>query len=338
MTAPHTSPAPSPARTRPRRFARLLAALVVLAVVGLIAAELVLRFAVGLGDPPLYMLDDRTEYRLAPSQSCVRFGNRFRVNAFSMRSPEPPAAKGPSDLRVLVLGDSIVNGGAKVDQADLATERLHDALIAGLNRPVWVGNASAGSWGPVNALGYLDAFGLFNADVVILVLNSADAADVPGLEAIGPQWPMRRPILALDDAFSNYGVRLLHRVTGSGPRPARSANAAQDTAASAAAVEAIAARAAAAGARFALVLYPVRAELTAPTAPPAFTAFRELAAKNAWPVYDTGAAFSAAIARSEDPFLPGDAVHASAAGQRELATVLERAVRDALAASATPTR
>src|SRR5712675_1333967 len=115
---------------RPRRRWRVLAlAAVALALIAGVGGELVARYVVGLGDPPLYQLDPEVEYLLVPSRSYRRLGNRFEVNSHSMRSPEFPGAKTSKDeLRVLVVGDSIVNGGARLDQADLATERLRATL------------------------------------------------------------------------------------------------------------------------------------------------------------------------------------------------------------------
>ena len=58
-----------------------------------------------------------------------------------MRSAEFPKHKqDPRKLRILVLGDSIINGGTLTDQDDLATELLRRDLIERLGRPVVVGN------------------------------------------------------------------------------------------------------------------------------------------------------------------------------------------------------
>lgn len=79
-------------------------------IAALILAEVSLRMFWGLGDPPLYISDAEFEYIYAPNQDLVRFGNRVYVNAFSMRSRE---LNETDSIRILVIGDSIVNGGRR---------------------------------------------------------------------------------------------------------------------------------------------------------------------------------------------------------------------------------
>lgn len=163
-----------------------------------IGAELIARFVVGLGDPPLYDLDPQIEYLYKPSKVYRRFGHTISINSHSMRSPEFPREKTSADeLRVLLIGDSIVTGGARIDQYELATSILPGLLERSTGRRAVVGNIAAASWGVPNQLEYIKRFGLFDADVVILVLNGGDVDDVPGLERIGGTWPTTKPLLAL---------------------------------------------------------------------------------------------------------------------------------------------
>ena len=166
-------------------------------VVLLVIAELYARFGLGLGDPPLYRADPEIEYLALPSRTHKRFGNIISYNAHSMRSREFPARKqDPAERRVLVLGDSIVNGGAQTDQADLATTLLEARLAAALDCPVVLANVSASSWGPPNYLAYVKRFGLFDADVVVIVVNSDDYADAPTFEPLDDRRPRRKPLSA----------------------------------------------------------------------------------------------------------------------------------------------
>jgi hypothetical protein len=180
-------------------------ALLVLAVGGVLLGivELILRKKYGLGTPPLYVADARTGYRLAPNQSLQRRGNRIEINQYSMRGGAIQSQPPPDTLRVLMLGDSIVNGGWWTDQAQILSQGVRDALIsleAGVFRQVEVLNASANSWGPRNQLGYVVRFGLFESQVVLLVLNTDDLfAIAPNSLELGrsPAYPTRRPPLAL---------------------------------------------------------------------------------------------------------------------------------------------
>lgn len=176
-----TPPAPSsPGATRRWRPWLLAAAgLALLLLFGAIGLEAFARHRWGLGHPLVMLADPDLEYVAAPNQRIVRRGNRIETNALGMRSSGFSAERSsPEEFRVLVLGDSVMFGGAQTDQAELATERLGPLLEARLGRPVAVGNASAGSWGPPNWLGWLRSRDLCDADVLVVVLSSHDAGDV----------------------------------------------------------------------------------------------------------------------------------------------------------------
>lgn len=181
-----------------------------------VVAELVSRFVLGLGTPPLYEADAGFEYRLLPNQDVRRFGNHIQVNRWGMRSPDFGNTKtDPQELRVMVFGDSVVNGGSQIDQAALSTSLLQSALQTQLVRPVTVGNISAGSWGPGNWLAYADRFGFFEADVVVLVVGSGDHADNPVFAPLDVDYPTQAPTLALQEALKRYLPRYV-------PEPIRS--------------------------------------------------------------------------------------------------------------------
>ncbi|PSN14545.1 lipolytic protein G-D-S-L family [filamentous cyanobacterium CCT1] len=177
-------------------------------VLALAVAEIFLRVRYGLGNPPLYIADARTGYRLAPHQNLRRRGNRIAINAYSMRGPATSPHRTADTLRVLMVGDSIVNGGWWTDQAELLSLRVQTALEPlkpTQFQQVEVLNASANSWGPRNELGYVLRFGTFEAQVVLLVLNTDDLfAVAPHSHDLGrsPQYPTRRPPLALWEAVA----------------------------------------------------------------------------------------------------------------------------------------
>lgn len=115
---------------------------------------------------------------------------------------------------MLVIGDSIVYGGVRIDQTEIATEILKRHLQQNLGRPVVVGNASAKSWGPPNEFSYLKRYGTLDADVIILELSSHDYADAPTFRpvvGIAAEYPDRKPPLALADLLETYLLpRYLH--------------------------------------------------------------------------------------------------------------------------------
>ncbi|MCY7321420.1 MAG: SGNH/GDSL hydrolase family protein [Phormidesmis sp. CAN_BIN36] len=171
----------------------------------MIFLEIFLRLAFGFGNPLLYESDRQIGYLLAPNQNVRRFGNRIQINQYSMRS-STVSTRGDSTFRVLMIGDSIVNGGWWTDQKNTLSE-----VLAHLKEfkpgAVEVLNASANSWGPRNELAYLQRFGLFQAQVVVLVINTDDLfATAPTSLPVGHDrnYPNRKPPLALIEVISRY--------------------------------------------------------------------------------------------------------------------------------------
>lgn len=167
------------------------------------SAEIFARIVLGLGTPPLSLMHPTIEYMFRPNQDVMRFGNRQLYNQWGMRSAPLPDEE--DSQIILVLGDSVLNGGSLTDQADLATTI---ATIEDADR--FYANISAGSWGPANQLAYLQEFGTFNADAAILVLNAGDLHDLGQFEPIDPSThPLENPLTALGEAITHYLPRHL---------------------------------------------------------------------------------------------------------------------------------
>ena len=201
--------APRPPRRRLWRWLRVLA--VVLFCIFL-AGEAYLRWYIGLGDPPLAMADPLMHFRYVPSQTCMRLHHLIHYNAYSMRSDDfPPHKTDPAELRIIMIGDSVINGGSMLDQSALVSTLLQKSLSDELHRPVVVGNASAGGWGPPSELGWIKTFGTLDADIIVLVVSSHNYANVPQWPVpIGEEFdrPTRKPILAWEEFFRRYASRL----------------------------------------------------------------------------------------------------------------------------------
>lgn len=243
-----------------------------------VAIELALRWVLGLGNPPLYVADDRTGYRLAPGQALRRFGNRIEVNEYSMRGG--PLAAAGSTLRILLLGDSIANGGWWTDRDDTIAVQLAGLLgrslpprvlahcLPGWNAaattaapPIEVLNASANSWGPRNELGYLEKFGDFGAVAIVLLLNTDDLFGfAPNALPVGRDvnYPDRRPPLALLELWQTI---LPPPRDPELDRPAQESG--DVVGANLKAIAQIQARAAASQATFLIALTPLKRELAA---------------------------------------------------------------------------
>jgi len=168
-----------------------------------LSGEVLARYGLGLGDPPLYVSDSKIEYMLKPNQDLYRFGNHYIVNQYGMRSKQFEPKK-DNEIRVLLFGDSVLNGGSLTDHNELATTLLENRLNEIYNEYVVVGNVSAGSWGPGNWLTYADKYGFFDADIVILVISSHDYIDNPTFDQLGVNQPIEQPISALLEGVNRY--------------------------------------------------------------------------------------------------------------------------------------
>ncbi|BAU10179.1 hypothetical protein LEP3755_06590 [Leptolyngbya sp. NIES-3755] len=175
---------------------------IVLFAIALILLELILRFRFGFGDPLLYIGDPEIGYLLAPNQSVKRFGNRIEINKYSMRSPNFAPEPEIGTQRILMLGDSIINGGWWTDQNDIVSE-----MIQRSNDRLEVLNASANSWSPRNELAYLKRFGTFHAEVIVLVINTDDLFGTqPTSLGVGRDrsYPDRKPVSAIFEVVDRY--------------------------------------------------------------------------------------------------------------------------------------
>ena len=181
----------------------------------LIAIELVARFVLGLGTPPLSIAHPTIEYMFKPNQDVYRFHNEQLYNAYGMRSPDMPDHP---ERVVLAFGDSVLNGGNQTDHAELATSLLQSELEReGVS--AFVGNVSAGSWGPGNMRAWIDEYGLFDADMLIFVLSSHDFSDQPTFAPLDPTThPTKNPPLAISEAVQRYLPRYLSAASALKPK------------------------------------------------------------------------------------------------------------------------
>jgi hypothetical protein len=294
--------------------------------------ELTCKFAIGLGSPPLYQRDAQMEYLLQPSKTYYRFHKRFSVNRYSMRADDFPDHKtAPNELRVMIIGDSIMYGGVRVDQSELASEILKRDLERQLGVPVVVANASAKGWGPPDELAYLKRFGTFDADVVVLELSSHDYQDVPNfLNVVGttPEFPDKRPRLAIADFLETYLWPWLVQgnldLTASHRKYSE-----KDISVCREAERSIFQFAKARQAKVGLVQHLSLEEITGQFKP-GYAANRQVAEEESVPHVDDAESLRSMVATGKTPFYSGDSLHLDTLGQEALAHTLLRAVNAAL--------
>ncbi|MBT3294588.1 MAG: SGNH/GDSL hydrolase family protein [Verrucomicrobia bacterium] len=300
-------------------------------LLGCVALELVCRFLIGLGDPPLYVTHPAIEYMLKPSASYRRVGNVFKTNRHGMRSDDMPVPKEANEIRILVLGDSIVNGGRPTDQDELASEIIKHELSDRRRTPVVVGNISAGTWSPPNLLAYIREYGTFDADLAVIVLNGADLDDVPSFGPLSPRkHPTRKPLSATGELVFRY---VLPRVAGLVKRSEDDRDGDRTAARESciAALEGLIEQLRADRCRVWLCYHPFRDELDAdgtfyPAEP--FGAIRDIALRQEVPFTSLASRYGAAV--REGILLYRDGQHLNAAGQALLAEEMLRVLSDPL--------
>ena len=185
---------------------KILLVVVAIALLLTIAAEILLRWLFGFGNPPLYVADPDVGYLLAPNQRVRRFGNTIATNAYSMRGDAIAPKPAPGTLRVFLLGDSIANGGWWTPQDEILSALMARSLSTP-ERPAEVLNASANSWGPRNEAAYLQKFGLLEARALVVLLNTDDLfAITPHSLQVGKSlnYMDRKPPLAIAEVLQRY--------------------------------------------------------------------------------------------------------------------------------------
>ncbi len=273
------------------------------------------------------------EYLLQPSKTYSRFHNRFAVNRYGMRSDDfPPLKSSANEFRVIVVGDSIVYAGVRIDQGKIDTEILKRDLQRDLNRPVVVGNASAKSWGPPNELAYLQRYGTLDADVIVLELSSHDYADAPTfvpVVGISADYPDKKPPLALVDLFETYLLpRYLHiGVTPKGidKTMINASLSEQDITECREAERDFFRFARMHNAKVALAQHLSLPELTG-NYQPGYYANQEVAKEENVPYADDAEELQMQLKSGESPFFAGDPLHLNGLGQPMLAHTLRRAL------------
>ncbi|MFC4700844.1 hypothetical protein ACFO4O_11790 [Glaciecola siphonariae] len=164
-------------------------------------------YTIGFKQSPLYKASNEYEYIYKENQSMNRFGNQILVNEYSMRSK--PLVNEADEFRILLLGDSVVNGGNLTTHSALATSLLEKNLQNNYGDSYRVLNASAGSWGPDNAAAYYKEFNNLKESAVVVIFSSHDAGDQmtkKPIVDIHPSYPGKQYPLAIFELIDRYIV------------------------------------------------------------------------------------------------------------------------------------
>lgn len=295
---------PRSTRTRPSRLLLLLIGSLFLLVLG----EILLRW-MGVHTPVLYDAHPRAEYVPQANQDISRFGRRIRYNAAHMRSAPLPISKTAQEFRVLVIGDSVINGGSLTDQSELASSLLEADIASRFARPAFVGNVSAGSWGPANQLAYLEEWGTFEADAFIVVWSTHDLHDAP---TFTPLDESTHPTARVASAWQELWRHFLHpRLIGSTENRSVRESERHNQLGQMRALLTLLART---KKPRLLCFHPTTIELTHPDEFLVST-FQRLATERGADFLDLTPHFARAMQKGHGPFRPDDPIHPSALGQ-----------------------
>jgi lysophospholipase L1-like esterase len=167
----------------PRHFQyKLLMAGVSLAI-GLLILETA-EWWLDVADPPVFARHPAYSFLMKPDQSVATRGHRFRINHFGLRGAEIVMPKPAGVYRIAFLGDSVTYGGGSVRDEELFVNRVAASLDPLMEPRIEVVNISAPGWGIKNMAGFVNNVGLFDADLLVWVISSAD---------------LRRPLTFMED-------------------------------------------------------------------------------------------------------------------------------------------
>lgn len=178
-------------------------------------AEVALRLF-GWGNPPIAVRDAALEYRLVPDNEYRRWGNRIYINSYGFRAPDHTGTASSAEVRLLLIGDSVVYGNHFLDQEETIAQRL-SAILSSSSCTVRVIPMAVSSWGPVNQMAALSRYGTFQAAEVAIILSSHDLIDTPvGHDASVIPYRLSPPMGAIGDFIE----ALFERLFPSTPEPA----------------------------------------------------------------------------------------------------------------------
>ena len=152
--------------------------LVVLALAG---AEAGMRFLAARGRPEMtatHASDPVLHHRLRPNITARVRGVEFRTNSLGLHDREYPAQKPPGVFRILLLGDSMTEGGGLALEATVAKQAEAMLNAGGCRSPLEVVNGGVASYSPILQYLFLDALGpTLEPDLVVLNFDMTDVHD-----------------------------------------------------------------------------------------------------------------------------------------------------------------
>lgn len=137
-----------------------------------------------------HMSDPVLHHRIRPNVTARVRGAEFRTSSLGLHDREYPARKPVGVFRILLLGDSMTEGGGMVLEETMA-KRAESLLNAGPCRsPIEVVNGGVSSYSPIlEYLNFQELAPIFEPDLVVLNFDMTDVHDDfirTGIARLGP--------------------------------------------------------------------------------------------------------------------------------------------------------
>lgn len=164
----------------------------------------------GFGKPLVYRTGG-DGYELVPNQQVSRMGHISTVNNIGTRGDNVSLLPGADTFRVIVLGDSVSNGGTMLDDDQVFSAVASRGLEARGCRNETI-NVSAGGWSLFDEVSWVQRHGLFGARLVVWTVNYMDLDQPPTGPSVldsNPSFPSAPPPFATWEITTRY---LLPRV------------------------------------------------------------------------------------------------------------------------------
>ena len=175
-------PAGRPARLRTRPLVRVVGIGLfglLWAATGLTLVELIVRVRPRSPARDAYVSPDHVRHhRLKPSHAAVRLGAPFSTNALGLKDREYPPVKPADVFRVLVIGDSFVEGFGLSNEHTMPKQAEDLLAHRACRRRVEVVNGGVASYSPILEYLFLRHVGLaLEPDLMVLAFDMTDVHD-----------------------------------------------------------------------------------------------------------------------------------------------------------------
>ena len=161
----------------------------------------------GFGSPLLYRAAS-AGYEMVPNQKIERLGHVTTINNIGTRGENVSPMPTPGMFRVMVLGDSVANGGTMLNDAQVFAAVASRRMTAqGCHNEVM--DAAAGGWSLLDEIAWVREHGLHGAQMVVWTINYMDLDQIESTSSLldsNPSFPSKHPPFAIWEIATRYAL------------------------------------------------------------------------------------------------------------------------------------